>query len=192
MTKVAVVYHSAYGHTAVLAECIAKGVAEVEGATAVLVSVGEVAGQLEQDVEKVADADAIVFGAPTYLGSVSAQFKAFMDASSGAWFTQAWKDKIAAGFTVGGSMSGDKLNVLIQLSIFAAQHGMIWVGQSEGNKSPDGKQGDPEAVNRMGSNLGLMGQADNAGPDVTPPEGDRKTAELFGQRIAEQAKKFRG
>jgi len=176
----------------VLAECIAKGVAEVEGATAVLVSVGEVAGQLEQDVEKVADADAIVFGAPTYLGSVSAQFKAFMDASSGAWFTQAWKDKIAAGFTVGGSMSGDKLNVLIQLSIFAAQHGMIWVGQAEGNKSPDGKQGDPEAVNRMGSNLGLMGQADNAGPDVTPPAGDGKTAELFGQRIAEHAKKFRG
>ncbi len=54
------------------------------------------------------------------MGSASAQFKAFMDASSKVWYTRDWKDKIAAGFTTSASQSGDKLNTLIQLAVFAA------------------------------------------------------------------------
>jgi multimeric flavodoxin WrbA len=191
MTKVAIVFHSAWGHTEAIAHCIANGASAIDGVTVDVVKIGETTDELKQNVEQLQDADAIVFGAPTYLGSVSAQFKMFMDASSGAWFQQQWKDKLAAGFTVGGAMSGDKLGVLIQLSMYAAQHGMVWVGQAEANTSPDGKQGDPEAINRMGSTLGLMAQADNAGPEVTPPSGDRKTAELFGKRIATMAQKLR-
>jgi NAD(P)H dehydrogenase (quinone) len=47
------------------------------------------------------------------------------------WFEQRWKDKIAAGFTNSASQSGDKLNVLTDLSIFAAQLSMIWIGVSD-------------------------------------------------------------
>ena len=35
-----------------------------------------------------------------------------------------------------------------------------------------------------------MTQSDNAAPDVTPGAGDRKTAELFGTRVAEAAKRW--
>ena len=57
-------------------------------------------------------ADAIIFGGPTYMGSVSWQFKKFADASSKTWFGQAWKDKIAAGFTNSASMNDDKHSTL--------------------------------------------------------------------------------
>jgi len=44
------------------------------------------------------------------------------------WLEQRWKDKIAAGFTNSASQSGDKLSTLLQLTVFAMQMGMIWVG----------------------------------------------------------------
>ena len=128
--------------------------------------------------------------APTYMGSVSAQFKGFMDASSKVWFTQGWKDKIAAGFTVSGSQSGDKLNTLIQLAIFGAQHSMHWVGTGmlPGNNHSGGSV---EDLNRLGSNLGLMAQANtDQGADLAPPKTDHRSAEQFGIRIAETAKRW--
>lgn len=187
MTKVAVLYHSGYGHTEVQAKAVAKGAAQVDGVEVKLVK----AEEATQNLDLVKDADAIIFGSPTYMGSVSAPFKAFMDASSKVWFTQGWKDKIAAGFTNSHSLSGDKLNTLIQLAVFAAQHGMIWVGQAELNQSPDGQAGKEDAVNRIGSMLGAMAQSENAAPNVTPPSGDLKTAELLGKRVAQVAIRLR-
>ncbi len=186
MTKIAIVYHSGYGHTEVQAQHVLKGAQSVPGVTASLIT----AEAATADLDQLADADAIIFGSPTYMGSVSAPFKAFMDASSGVWFGRGWKDKIAAGFTNSYSMSGDKLNTLIQMAVFAAQHGMIWVGQGEMNASPEGKPGDANAINRMGSTLGAMAQSENASPEVTPPAGDLKTAELLGIRVAEVTKRF--
>lgn len=186
MTTVAIVYHSGFGHTEVQAKHVEKGVASVDGVSAHLLSVDAVTDQ----PETLNDMDAIVFGCPTYMGSVSAPFKAFMDASSKVWFEQRWKDKVAAGFTNSHSMSGDKLNTLIQLSVFAAQHGMIWVGQGEMNGSPNGVPAKADVVNRMGSMLGAMAQSENDSPEVTPPSGDLKTAELLGKRVAEIAKRL--
>ncbi|HCK91923.1 MAG TPA: hypothetical protein DHW71_02995, partial [Gammaproteobacteria bacterium] len=94
-----------------------------------------------------------------------------------------WKDKIAAGFTNSHSMSGDKLNTLMQLVVFAMQHGMIWVGQSELNQSPETEAGHPEKINRLGSFVGAMAQSDNRDPIETPPFGDLETAAQLGQRV---------
>jgi len=188
MTKVAVLYHSGFGHTEVQAKHVAKGAGEVEGVTAVLVK----AEDATENLDILADADAIIFGSPTYMGSVSAAFKTFMDASSKVWFVQGWKDKVSAGFTNSHSLSGDKLNTLMQLAVFAAQHGMIWVSQGEPNGSPDGKPGDPTAINRIGSTLGAMAQSENDSPEVTPPSGDLVTAELLGERVAKITKKLYG
>lgn len=163
--SVIVLYHSGYGHTEALAQSVAKGVASAQGVAVTLMKADEDA----LDWDALAAADAVIFGSPTYMGSVSAQFKSFMDASSKVWFEQGWKDKLAAGFTVSASMSGDKLNTLIQLSVFAAQHGMVWVGAGElpgGNSSTSSQ----EDVNRLGSTLGLMAQANaDQGADVAPP-----------------------
>lgn len=181
--KIAVVYHSGYGHTKVQAEAVARGAAAVAGAEAVLVPVE----QAEARAEELNTADAIVFGAPTYMGSLSAQFKAFMDWSSKIWAADGWKDKLAAGFTNSASQSGDKLNSLVQLAVFAAQHGMIWVsvGLKAGNNS---SQGSPDDLNRLGSFLGAMAQSNaDEGPDKGPSRSDLATAEHLGRRVAERA-----
>lgn len=146
MAKVVVVYHSGFGHTAKQAEAVRQGAAAVPGVSVTLAPVEQIDAHW-QDLDA---ADTIIFGAPTYMGSASAAFKGFMDASSKVWSTHKWKDKIAAGFTNSASHSGDKLNTLVQLSVFAAQHGMHWVnlGLMPGNNS---SQGGPEDLNRIGS-----------------------------------------
>jgi multimeric flavodoxin WrbA len=77
------------------------------------------------------------------MGSASAAFKVFMEASSRRWMEQRWADKLAAGFTNSGSWNGDKQNTLVQFVTFAAQHGMLWVplGQMPGNNSTAGQPG---------------------------------------------------
>jgi multimeric flavodoxin WrbA len=191
MTTVAIVYHSGFGHTAVVAEHIAKGAASVPGATARIYKADELSSPDAGPWAELAAADAIVFGSPTYMGSASAPMKQFMDASSKVWFTRGWKDKIAAGFTNSASWSGDKLSTLEQFAVFAAQHGMIWAGTGmlPGNNVSTGSS---EDINRLGSFLGLMTQSNgDQGPDVAPPQSDRRTAEKFGQRIAEVAARWK-
>ena len=126
MSNIVIVYHSGYGHTQKLAEAVHAG-AQDAGATVRLLAVGDVddAGWAALDA-----ADAIVFGAPTYMGGPSAQFKQFADATSKAWFTQKWKDKIAAGFTNSATMNGDKFSTIQYFVTLSMQHGMVWVGTS--------------------------------------------------------------
>ena len=123
----------------------------VEGTEALLLGVDEVQTRWGD----LASAEAIIFGTPTYTGGPSAQFKAFEDASSHAVMTKGlgWKDKIAAGFTNSGSRSGDKLATLIQLALFAAQHGMHWInlGLPPANHSSTGSEAE---MNRLGFWLG--------------------------------------
>ena len=119
MTKVAIAYHSGFGHTQRQAEAVRAGAASVAGVEATLYAVDALD---EAQWTALDAADAIVFGSPTYMGNASAKFKEFMETSSKRWFTQAWKDKLAAGFTTSASQSGDKLNTLLQLMVFANQY----------------------------------------------------------------------
>ncbi|MCA9973219.1 MAG: flavodoxin family protein [Anaerolineales bacterium] len=180
--KVVVVYHSGFGHTARQAEHVFNGAAAVDGVDALRVSVDEI----DAHWDDLAAADAIIFGAPTYMGSVSAPFKAFMDASSKVWFTQGWKDKLAAGFTNSASQSGDKLNALIQMMVFSAQHSMVWVslGLMPGNNASTGSVDD---LNRVGGYAGAMAQSNADEGAETMRESDLKTAEHLGRRVAEMA-----
>jgi len=186
MTTIAIVYHSGFGHTAKQAEAVGQGVDSVSGAKAILISVDKI----EEHWATLEAADGIIFGSPTYMGGVSAPFKTFMDASSKPWYARAWKDKIAAGFTNSASQSGDKLNTLVSLAVFAAQHGMIWVGLDilPGNNN---SKGSVEDLNRLGSFLGAMAQSNADQPaDVVPPSADLRTASVLGARVAETAKRF--
>lgn len=176
MASVAIVYHSGYGHTARVAEHVRLGAASVDGVSVTVMTAES------PDWKMLDAADAIILGAPTYMGSVSAPFKVFMDQTSRQWLRQGWKDKLAAGFTNSGGLSGDKLGVLLQLQVFAAQHGMLWVPFP---LMPTGTG--PDDLNRMGSHLGLMTQSDNAPAEITPPQGDIRTAEHFGVHVAERA-----
>ena len=185
MKKVAVVYHSGFGHTERQAKAVLEGAAAVAGVTAQLVSVADA----EKHWDDLAAADAIIFGAPTYMGSVSAGFKKFMDDSAKVWFASAWKDKLAAGFTNSASQSGDKLNSLVQLMVFANQHGMLWVslGLMPGNNSSKGSVND---LNRLGSFSGAMAQSNNDQGADAMLESDLKTAAHLGKRVAEAALRY--
>ena len=190
MAKLAVVYHSGYGHTQKVAEAVVKGVRSVQGTQVELIPVEALGSETAEGWKSLDQADGIIFGSPTYMGGVSGPFKTFIDATSVVWSRQGWKDKIAAGFTISGSYSGDKLNTLFQLMVNAMQHGMIWVstGLMPGG---DGKSyAGPEVVNRIGGSAGLMTQAFQDSPEITPPKGDLDTGELFGQRVAEITKQF--
>ncbi|HEY4133713.1 MAG TPA: flavodoxin family protein [Alphaproteobacteria bacterium] len=184
--QVAVVYHSGYGHTQKQAEAVAAGARSLPGSKVSLIPVEEV----EARADELNAADAIIFGTPTYMGGVSAQFKAFMDGTSKTWVAAGWRNKLAAGFTNSASQSGDKLNTLVQLAIFAAQHGMLWVplGLPGGNNS---SKGSVEDLNRLGSFIGAMAQSNaDEGPDKGPIASDLRTAEHLGRRVAELAQSF--
>ena len=171
--SIVIVYHSPYGHTAKVANCIAQGIIKVGGIVH------------EMDIEHVDwdlldQADAIIFGCPTYMGNLTSGLKLFMEQSSKRWLARSWQGKLAAGFTNGGGLSGDKLAVLQQINLFAMQHGMLWAGLPF---MPTGRS--QQDINRMSSFLGLMTQSDNASVEVTPPEGDLETARKFGKYLVE-------
>lgn len=190
LARIAIVYHSGWGHTARLAKAVSSGVEEVEGAEALLMSVEEAQTRWDD----LAAADAIIFGSPTYMGSVSAAFKAFQEATSKAVMAKgfAWKNKIAAGFTNSGARSGDKLATLVQIALFAAQHGMHWVNLDlpPTNNSTKGSE---EDLNRLGFWLGAAAQSNtDQGPDLAPPESDLLTARHLGRRVAQVTLQFVG
>jgi multimeric flavodoxin WrbA len=117
-TRIAIVYHSGYGHTARQAQAVKAGVEQVKGVEALFLTVEEAPTRWDD----LAAAEAIIFGAPTYMAGPSAPFKVFQEASSHAVLAKnaGWKNKISAGFTNSGSQSGDKLATLIQIALFAA------------------------------------------------------------------------
>lgn len=187
MVNVAVVYHSGFGHTQALAEAVASGARSA--GPSVNVSLIPVA-EADARGEELDRADAIVFGSPTYMGSVSAEFARFKDWTSKRWYTDAWKDKIAAGFTGSASWSGDKLNTLSQIMALAMQHGMVWVGLGlkPGNNHSKGSNAD---LNRVGSFLGAMAQANaDQGVEGIAPS-DFATMEALGKRVAEVARRYK-
>lgn len=180
MIRVIVVYHSEKNRTRTMAQFVCDGAASCDGVEAETMPVEAI------DWTRLQQADAIIFGAPTYMGSVSASFKKFMDDSGTVWLKQGWKDKLAAGFVTSYGYSGDKLNVLVQMALYAAQHGMVWIGSAE---PVQGNQ--PHHVNRLGSFLGVMAQSDATLDSVEPPSGDRQTGYLLGVRVARMALRFR-
>lgn len=186
MTSVAIVYHSGFGHTQALAEAVAAGVRTVPGSTANLIPVADA----EARAAELDAADAIIFGSPTYMGGLSAEFAKFKDWTSSRWMQGAWRNKLAAGFTVSASWNGDKHNTLYQLLTLAVQHGMVWIGLGlpPGNNSSTGSIAD---LNCLGASIGAMGQA-NADQGVEGiAASDFKTFEALGRRVAEAAQRWR-
>ena len=190
MPLIAIIYSSTFGHTSAVAKNIADGAKSVKNIDISLIEIK--AEQIQADgrwqdetiMQTLSDADAIVMGSPTYMGSVSGLMKLFMERAFDPWWVQGWKNKVAAGFTNSASRSGDKLGTLMQFSLFAMQMGMMWVGVGD---PPGGNREDStdHDVNQLGSWLGLMTQSlANVDAEQAPGLGDRHTAERFGRRIA--------
>ena len=91
--SIAVIYHSNYGHTKRVAEAVVTGARQQLTDTQVkAVDVHDV------DWDFLDRADLLVFGSAVYMGSVTAEFKTFMDETSKRWYNREWEGKWAAGF----------------------------------------------------------------------------------------------
>jgi multimeric flavodoxin WrbA len=189
MTKIAIVYYSGYGHTAKQAEAVRKGAAELAEAT--LHAIDKDGELPEGAFESLSGADAIIYGSPTYMGGPAWQFKKFADASSKPWFTQTWKNKVAAGFTNSASLNGDKASTISYFITLAMQHGQIWVGT--GVMPSNKKEHGPDDTNWTAGSAGALAVSpSDATAEEAPRKGDLETARLLGVRVAELAKKLNG
>ena len=172
--SIAVIYHSNYGHTKRVAEAVVTGARQQ-----LLESQVKAVDVHDVDWAFLDQADLLVFGSAVYMGSVTAEFKTFMDETSKRWYNRAWEGKWAAAFANSGGLSGDKLAVLQQISLYAMQHGMNWIGLP---LMPTG-HGEQD-LNRLSSFMGLMTQSADAPPEETPCKGDIDTAIWFGDHLA--------
>jgi NAD(P)H dehydrogenase (quinone) len=177
MSKIVIVYHSGYGHT----KKVAEAVAEASGGTLLPI---DAEGNLPAGGwEQLDAASAIVFGSPTYMGAPSWQFKKFADASSKPWFTQNWRNKVAAGFTNSATLNGDKFSTINYMFTLSQQHGMFWVGM--GMQAPNAKKHTRDDVNNVGGYAGLMTVTPSDASADEMVAGDIATAKAFGKRLVE-------
>jgi NAD(P)H dehydrogenase (quinone) len=190
MGVLSVVYHTVSGRTRTMAEAVAEGAREGGAACEVLevvpADIREGRWENQPLAQRLDASHAIVFGCPTHMGSVSAPMKAFLDFTITRFANEAWKDKLAAGFTVSSVPSGDKLHTLMTFAICAMQLGMVWVGTG---RTPI----NPEGLNRLGIHLGAGAQPLSWEPhDVRIREEDRRTAVHLGRRVAELTARWIG
>lgn len=180
MSNIAIVYYSQGGATAMIAHSVAQGVIDA-GAHADLYSLEshQVIDGRWQDpltIERLANADAILFGAPTYTGEVAVPFKAFADATAEVWQARSWQGKLAGGFSLPAHAAGDQRLTLQYFALLAGQHGMDWA-HWEGVQPDDGAR-------RLGAVQGLVGQlADDDAAYALQP-GDVIAGNLYGRHIA--------
>lgn len=191
MINIVVVYHSGYGHTQKQAEAVLYGLTKDSDVEAMLLAIDLEGNIPEGGWESLATADTIIFGSPTYMGTVSWQFKKFADASSKYWFEQKWKDKLVAGFTNSSGMNGDKLSTLHYMFTLSMQHSMIWVGP--GIMPASSKAAKRSDINYVDSFIGLMAQSPtDASVEEAPLPGDLATAKKFGERVVHISKRWTG
>lgn len=179
--QVGVIYCTRFGHTAAQAQAVRRGVLRVPGAE-VEIFTTEAAIKNGEFLDRCA---ALIFGTPTYMGSLASPMKAFMEASAGRWSSRAWSGKVAGGFTNSCNFSGDKLSTLYSLVTFAMQLGMLWVGVDDlPPESPDGRGPGEEAVNRNGAGIGPMASTFGLRGENPLTRGDLVCAENYGERVA--------
>jgi NAD(P)H dehydrogenase (quinone) len=187
MKKLAVIYHSAHGHTEHIARQICAGAQGVPDTEVHLLK----AEDLGRTPDELLGFDGYILGSPTYFGGVSGPFKTFMDTTGPLWRAQKLKGRLAAGFTVSSLPAGDKQSTLLSLFAFCMQHGMLWVGNPI---LPEQHTGVPyeEAANRLGSWSGLMAQSSHSAPADAFAPGDSKTARIFGRQFSETLHRLAG
>ncbi|MFA5239387.1 MAG: NAD(P)H:quinone oxidoreductase [Phycisphaerae bacterium] len=146
MIKVHIVFYSMYGHVYQLAEAIAEGVRQVPDAEAVLYQVAELVPEdvLEKigaktarkafahipvaQPDKLADADAIIFGTPTRFGNMCAQMRNFLDQTGSLWGKGALIGKVGSVFASTGTQHGGQETTITSFHTTLLHHGMIVVG----------------------------------------------------------------
>lgn len=145
-TKIQVVFYSMYGHVHRLAEAVAEGAREVNGAEVSLYQVPELVPDevLEKSgaktarasfaqvpiarPEQLADADAIIFGTPTRFGNMCAQMRNFLDQTGGLWMKGSLVGKVGSVFTSTATQHGGQETTITSFHTTLLHQGMVIVG----------------------------------------------------------------
>jgi len=197
--KVLVVYYSTYGHTHKMAEAVAEGVKEVEGAEVevrrvpetlpqeVLEKMGAVDAQKAFShtpvctVDELAGADAIIFGTPTRFGNMCGQMRQFLDATGQLWANGSLVGKVGSVFTSSATQHGGQESTILTFHVTLLHHGFVVVGLPyafQGQMTVDEITG--------GSPYGASTIAGGDGSRM-PSENELNAARFQGKHVAEIA-----
>ncbi|MEE9202642.1 MAG: NAD(P)H:quinone oxidoreductase [Dehalococcoidia bacterium] len=204
MAKVKVIFYSMYGHIYKMAEAVAEGARKVEGTQVELLQVAELmpddvleksgAKQARQafahipvaKVDDLADADAIIFGAPTRYGMMCAQMRNFLDQTGALWMRGALIDKVGSVFTSSATQHGGQESTILSFHTTLLHHGMVIVGV-------------PYSEARQSTLAEISGGSPYGASTIAAPDGSRQPsdnelgiARTQGERVATLAKKLTG
>ena len=194
--NVLIVYYSLYGHVHRMAEAIAEGAKDVEGAEVEMCRVPEtlpqevieMMGAIEAQkaiahvpictLGELASADAVIFGTPTRFGNMCGQMRQFLDATGRLWKDRALVGKIGSVFTSSATQHGGQESAILSFHITLLHHGMVIVGLPylfEGQERIDEITG--------GSPYGSSTIAGNTGERM-PSENELAAARFQGKYVA--------
>jgi NAD(P)H dehydrogenase (quinone) len=195
--KIHVVFYSMYGHIYRMAEAVAEGAREVEGAEVSLFQVPETVPDaiLEKmgataakkafahvpvaDPDRLAEADAVIFGTPTRFGNMTGQMRNFLDRTSNLWAKGALIGKVGSVFASTATQHGGQETTITSFHLTLLHHGMIIVGV------PYSEQGLMSVSEMSGGSP--YGATTISGPDGSrmPSENELGLARAQGRRVAE-------
>ncbi|NJP05108.1 MAG: NAD(P)H:quinone oxidoreductase [Chloroflexaceae bacterium] len=194
--KMLIVYYSLYGHVHQMAEAVASGAREVEGAEVMLRRVPETLpevvlekmGAVEAQrafahipictVDELPQADAIIFGTPTRFGNMCGQMRQFLDATGQLWANGALIGKVGSVFTSTATQHGGQESTILSFHTTLLHHGMVIVGLPY---SFQGQMGVSDVFG--GSPYGASTITDGDGSRM-PSERDLEGARYQGKHVA--------
>ncbi|MBW8735082.1 MAG: NAD(P)H:quinone oxidoreductase [Asticcacaulis sp.] len=197
MTKVLVLYHSAYGHVETLAKAVAEGARET-GADVVIKRVPETVPEeiakashfkLDQEapvatIDELADYDAVIVGAGTRFGRMNSQMAAFLDQAGGLWARGALNGKVGGAFTSTATQHGGQETTLFSIITNLMHFGMVVVGLDYGHtgqmKLDEVTGGSPYGATTIAGGDGSR----------QPTENELTGARYQGRKVAETAMKL--
>ena len=193
--EILILFYSQYGATRQMAQLIARGVEQVEGARARLRTVPKISAVCETtepdipasgapyvELRDLEECIGLALGSPTRFGNMASAMKYFWDGTGGLWIKHALAGKPAALFTSTGTMHGGQESTLLSMMLPLLHQGMIIVGlpYSEAELSSTQSGGTPYGASHV------------AGPanDLPISEAEKKLCLALGRRLAETALKL--
>lgn len=189
MSYILVLYYSRYGATAKMADCIARGIEQVQGIEARVRTVPSVSPTTEAVDKPVPESGppyvtlddlkscaGLALGSPTRFGNMAAPLRYFLDSTSSLWLSGTLAGKPASVFTSTASMHGGQETTLVSMMFPLLHHGMLIVGvpYTEADLITTNSGGTPYGPSHL------------AGPDSKNPltDEEKRLCVALGKRLA--------
>ncbi len=189
MSRILILYYSRFGATANMANQIARGIEQVEGAEAIIRTVPPVSPTTEAvdpgipisgapyaTIDDLKNCDGLALGSPTRFGNMAAPLKYFLDGTSGLWFSGELSGKPAVVFTSTSTMHGGQETTLLSMMLPLIHQGMIILGipYTEPELSSTKTGGTPYGASHVSGNDGKLPLS----------EEEKKLCQKLGKRLA--------